>query len=308
MLPGTGRAARREVQVGGQLRVEPRHHRPPEAPHHDAHRDGHRDGGGQRGDQHRRPAQRPGEAPRGEQGLDAEGAPQGGRGDPGQGVHERGDGQGAGADQQQRGEVAEEGLPADRGGPRRQRRPHAAEARGREVAEAVHAHRRLAFAPRHRDARRDGGRLPRGRDRRRERDGQAGAQREQHDGDRQPDLARRAADVERLDRRGHQRDGARRHDPPQRDAEQPAGKAEERRLEQEGQQHHPARGAEGAGDPDLRPAPDDRDRYRVVDQERADDEGDVAQDAQVPPEGREHRAVLLGAGAAGPDLDPARQR
>ena len=58
-----------------------------------------------------------------------------------------------------------------------------------------------------------------------------------------------------------------------------------------------ARGAEGAQDADFGAPPHHADGDGVVDQERADHQRDVAEDAQIPAEGAQHALVLVAARA-----------
>src|SRR5437870_3736045 len=67
-------------------------------------------------------------------------------------------------------------------------------------------------------------------------------------------------------------------------------------------------GAEGAHDSNLRTAPNDRNGNRVVNKESANNERNVAQEPQVPTEGRQHTAILIGARALWTNFDSSRKR
>ena len=72
MQVATHRSGGSQVQVRGQLTIQPGQHRLPEAAHHDAHGRHHGDGRGQRRHQHRSSAQRSAQAARREQCFDSE--------------------------------------------------------------------------------------------------------------------------------------------------------------------------------------------------------------------------------------------
>ena len=76
-----------------------------------------------------------------------------------------------------------------------------------------------------------------------------------------------------------------------------SGQPEHQRLRQEQPEHRAAGGPDRPQDPDLRAPPHHAHRDRVVDQERAHHQGNVAQHSQVPAEGAQHPLVLVAARA-----------
>ena len=116
-----------------------------------------------------------------------------------------------------------------------------------------------------------------------------------------------ARNIQRCDGGGHQANRSHCHQAAERHARDAAGQAKARGFQKKGPQHAGAGGAERAQDADLLAAAHHRDRNRVVDQERTDDQGDVAQDPQIPAERGEHAAVLFGAGPLRREHDACRQ-
>ena len=134
-------------------------------------------------------------------------------------------------------------------------------------------------------------------------DDQAGAQSDQRHFPGKHDGSRPAADIERLDcdetselrfrpARGRARSQAVRQRP------------RNRPLRRETPQEQPGEGAQRAQNPDLRASPHNGNRDRVVDQECADDKGDIAQDPQIPTERGKHFPVLLRSSAEGRQRQP----
>src|SRR5262249_25836128 len=140
-----------------------------------------------------------------------------------------------------------------------------------------------------------------------QRDGQAGQQGGKNGPAAQGDFSRAAADVERIDRRAHQLYGKGSDETPNGNSQQRAGDADEGRFQEKCTQHLRPACAYCANDADFGAATHNRDRNGVVNKKGADYERDVAQKPQVPTEGAEHAAVLLGRGTSGAKLNSCRK-
>ena len=79
---------------------------------------------------------------------------------------------------------------------------------------------------------------------------------------------------------------------PQRNPGDTAGQAKARGFAEERRKDAATRRAQGPQDADFETAPDDGNRNRVVDEERPDDQRDVAQHSQIPAKRRQHPAIL----------------
>src|SRR5260370_5681511 len=106
-----------------------------------------------------------------------------------------------------------------------------------------------------------------------------------------------AADVERFHGGGHQSNRTIRHEAAEGKPNDSARDPEAGGFADKCGENDTRTGAEGAHDSNLRPAANDRDGNGVVNKESANNQGYVAQEAQVPAEGRQHAAILVRAGA-----------
>ena len=106
-----------------------------------------------------------------------------------------------------------------------------------------------------------------------------------------------AGGVERVDRFAHRADRALRQHPAQRHAHHRARHTEQQSLRQKDRQHGNAAGADSPQNADFGAPPHHADRNRVVDQEGSHQQRDVAEGAQIQPEGAQHGLVFLAAGA-----------
>ena len=165
----------------------------------------------------------------------------------------------------------------------------------------------LVRAPAHRFRRRDQHGFARGRQGRKERDRDADRQPHRRFVPRQRDRRGTARRVERVHGAGDQLHGPARQETSESKSQGRARQPEQRRLRQEQREHRGSRSADRAQDADLRTAPHHAYGDRVVDQERADYQGNVAQHAQVPPEGAHHALILLAARAGLSDEIRTRQ-
>ena len=181
--------------------------------------------------------------------------------------------------------------------------------RNPEIANLVNARCIFALAPCHRLNRRDQRRLPRRRCCRRQRNC-----RFQWPNPARPypgvrvDRRRPAADVETVDGCAEQSHRTDCHEPAEHDPDDCPDNSKAGCFAQERQQHRGAAGAESANNTDLRPAPDHRNRDGVEDEECANHQRDVAQDAQIPAEGAQHAAILVGLAALASKLDARGKR
>src|SRR5260370_7646675 len=133
--------------------------------------------------------------------------------------------------------------------------------------------------------------------RRRDRDAHADRERENYGANIQCDGPWPAADIERLNSRGHQSNRTRRHEAAEWKPEQSARKSEASGFADEGRENDATTCAEGAQDSNFRAAANDRNGNGVVNEKSADNERNVTQKAQVPTKPRKHAAILVRAAA-----------
>src|SRR5262249_11474893 len=116
-----------------------------------------------------------------------------------------------------------------------------------------------------------------------------------------------AAGVKRGNGLRDKSDGRLGHEASEDEAESGSGESQEYSFAEEQEKNGAARRAQRAQDTDFHAATDDADGDGVVDEERSDDERDIAEDPQVPAEGAQHAAVFFAARAGFIQLVPWRK-
>ena len=312
LVHGGGRAAptapgRAHVEIRLQPVLDPHHHRLAEAADHHRHADDQRGGDRHRGDDHRGAAEGRGKAP----GREAGDGPEPGREPPVAEREHRGRHPGRdhrrGADETDQRRVASDRNPLGgrhQGAHRREHRQRNGRdgepgARGVDPVVEGRGGHRLGGG----DARGLARRPPRGE----HRDPDPGHHRDADGPRTERDLPRRAAHVERADGLPHRVQRADREQPPEHEPGRDPERPEHRPLEQERRAHHRPRRPDRAHDADLLAPPHDVGAHRVVDEERAHEDGGVAHHPQVPAERAEHPAAVLRARAGRQDRRAGRQ-
>ena len=235
-------------------------------------------------------------------------AAQGARADRGGGVDDEGCEQGGGDDEEQRGHVPQQGLAGDGRDLGGQDAEDGKRNGDQSVALAFDAHLELAAATRHGfDGRHHTG-FARGGERRGDGDADADDEGEDDRACRDGHHAGLTGDIEGVHGGREHAHGTRGQHAAQGQGGERTERAEERGFEKECGHHGGAACSQSAHDADVGAAADDRDRDRVVDEKGADQQGDVAENSQVPTEGCEHLAVGCGLGPLRAEQDADGER
>ena len=218
-------------------------------------------------------------------------------------LNQRGNRVGCGDDEKNGGEIAEERLAGDGRKLRGERGGDGEKNGDDEIAGLVHLGSVFAAAARHGVDRRDQHCFARWRKRRQDGNADANQNGESDELRSQVDGTGTTADVEGFNGERHQLYGARSHKAAKRKSKKSAGQAEAGSFAKKGAEDSGAATAESAHNPDFVTATNDGNGNCVVDEESADDQGDITEQTQIPAEGSKHFTIFVGGGALRVDVD-----